>query len=126
MGNRSGQVSVKARNTCGYSNPKTKTTSISCREAEVFSVGVDEVQVYPNPTAENVTLKFTMTEQGKVHLELLDLAGRSLIKLDAEYVAAGEYTLELPLIDQGLAPGTYLIRVIRNEKQDVLRIVLSY
>lgn len=126
MSNRSGQVSVKARNSCGYSSSRSKTLSISCREIVELPITNDQVAVYPNPSSSSVNLKYRMSEQGKVLINVLDLTGRVLFQITTVNEKEGDYTLELPFRENGLAPGIYMLHLIRNEQQDVIRVALSY
>jgi len=50
-------------------------------------------QNYPNPFNPNTTIRYTLTKQGKVTLEIFNLAGQRVKVLANEEQAAGEHTL---------------------------------
>ena len=69
---------------------------------------------YPNPFSDVATIEFSIPEDGKVKVELLNAAGKLVeVLADREYVA-GEHTLTLKAND--LAIGNYFIRLTNNDQ----------
>jgi hypothetical protein len=81
---------------------------------------------YPNPTADRFTLSYEMADGGKVVVEVFSTAGQKVLSREIEHAGAGSYTTELSLRQDGLAPGLYLVRLVKGDIAEDLRIVLSY
>lgn len=74
--------------------------------------GVDQIQVFPNPTAGLVNVVFNVTEMQSFDIRIMDAAGR-LIKEESLRNSLGKYNLHYDLSD--VAKGIYLFS-IRSEK----------
>jgi hypothetical protein len=78
-------------------------------------------RVYPNPTVGTFTLEFIDTQEGQesstLRLEIFNLIGNRVYS--AELPAQPSYTLSLA----GQQPGMYIIRVMKNNKLGIERIV---
>lgn len=73
--------------------------------------------VYPNPATENITISLDKSVTGKVQVNVIDLSGR----LVAQQIFNASDKLNMSL--NGLAKGTYMVRVITDNAQSVQRIV---
>lgn len=101
FGPNSGDIKVKAINTCGTSGNSIKAVTVNCREGEMFS---NDIDIYPNPSNNTFLLRGDFTN-GETEMELFDANGRLLIrKAVYEEFSFGD----------DLAPGIYVM-TIRNE-----------
>jgi hypothetical protein len=101
FGPNSGDVKVKALNTCGTSGNSIKSVTVNCREGELLS---EDFEVYPNPSNNTFLLRGDFG-QGETNMELFDANGRLLLRKDLnEEFSFGD----------DLAAGIYIISV-RNE-----------
>lgn len=66
-----------------------------------------------------------MDEPGDVQFTVFNSIGELVLFREARYEDAGQYNFELPLSDGNLSKGIYLVRVIRNGRVDVIRVVLD-
>lgn len=73
---------------------------------------VTSLDIFPNPTAEIVTIQFNLTETSDVLFEIVDLAGRVLYTDTDEKMSEGIVKKELSVFQ--LPNGTYFINVLIN------------
>ena len=66
-----------------------------------------EVNIYPNPAGNLVTLEVTLKESSDIKISLYDLSGRIVKRLNKQEMTPGNYHFKLPLTD--IKQGTYLI-----------------
>jgi len=72
-------------------------------------VGVRVFAAYPNPAADDLTVRFLLERAQRVELSVFDLLGRRLRGWDLGVLAAGEQAHRLDLA--GLPPGLYVVRL---------------
>ncbi len=80
------------------------TPSTGIRE---MSIDKSTVSIYPNPAREFFNIRFELTEESEVTLEMYDMLGQRVRILDQGYVYTGSHTVEFPVSD--LESGMYLI-----------------
>ncbi|MFM9050829.1 MAG: T9SS type A sorting domain-containing protein, partial [Bacteroidota bacterium] len=98
------------------------TVARSVESTEVFNAAP---VAYPNPTTDKVTVAYEMDMAGKAIFEVYNMTGQRVVMREAEHMDGGKYTIEIPLTEQGLAPGMYLLRVVRNGEPSDLRLILA-
>ncbi len=76
---------------------------------------ISAVGMYPNPTNDNTTLSFEVNEAGRVAVDVLDLLGSRVMRLDLGSVSSGLRTVQLPTSE--LAGGMYLVRLTTENGQ---------
>ncbi len=79
----------------------------------------DEMQVFPNPTAGDLTIKAKVVSNAAYDIELIDATGRVLIKQTNTWLNSGN---EVKLATSQLATGTYLLRVVGKQKNYVWKV----
>ena len=93
--------------TCANSGKQTKINPINiCRECE-------ELNLYPNPAIERISLGFTLTDFKPVLIEIFDILGRRVYYSDT-YGLAGDNDLEVNT--QNYAAGNYFVNVKIDQK----------
>ena len=71
------------------------------------------VGVTPNPVVSGpIDIAFMLQAAQTVHLELLDVAGRRLLRQEVGHLGPGFHTVP---IDRRVAPGLYFVRLIRQD-----------
>jgi subtilisin family serine protease len=80
------------------------------------------LQNYPNPFNPSTKIRFSVPERSQVRLTLYDLLGREIAVLFNEEINPG--TRELEFNGNGLASGTYLVKMVANNYQKTLKISL--
>jgi hypothetical protein len=71
--------------------------------------GVRSFSAYPNPAADDLTVRFTLERAQRVDLAVFDLLGRRLRGWDLGLLPAGEQAHHLDL--SGLPAGLYVVRL---------------
>ena len=98
---------AKVNLTCSNSGKQTKINPINvCQECE-------ELNVYPNPATERISLGFNLLDFKPVLIEIFDALGRRVYYSDT-YGLAGDNDLEINT--QNYALGMYLINVKIDQK----------
>ena len=77
---------------------------------------------YPNPFNDRTSLKFSLPEGGVIDLTLYDLNGRAVSQLVSGYKAAGNHSLSISA--NGMASGTYLLRLEAADQVKINKLVL--
>ncbi len=80
-------------------------------EVQTPSAGMEPAT--PNPAASSVTLGYSLAQPGHVSIEVFDLAGRRVVLLVNDTIAAGSHALQWNLRDSGNRPvpaGFYVAR----------------
>ncbi len=88
-----------------YTN-ELPTTSIKDSEA-----GVSSVDVYPNPSRDNINLSYTLKKTAHAVVELFNLTGSKVKTIVNSVQSAGKHLLKIKSADEELAPGTYMVSV---------------
>ena len=79
------------------------------------------VTLYPNPAAEQLTVRFAAGKAAPVRVQVLNLLAQQVLAQE-QTPAAGETSLVVSL--KQLAPGTYLVRVQRGSATSLHRVVV--
>ena len=87
------------------------TSTDSIRPAEYPSL---EISVYPNPTADYVTLNFTMEKTADISVDLYDMNGRKVISLFSDQAKFGQNIFTFSTAP--LASGIYFATITSDEK----------
>lgn len=80
-------------------------------------------RLFPNPSSNDVTVEFYLESGAEVAIELFNLLGQRLWR-DHFFAETGEVSHTLQL--QGLAPGTYLVRLRTAAEMGVRKVVKTY
>ncbi len=88
---------------------------------EVFEQSLD-FSVYPNPAISNPSVEFTLTENAIVLIDVIDVMGRVVNKIDEIRLDAGEYQFELP---GGLSSGLYSVRLNVNGYTTARKVIIN-
>ncbi len=94
---------------------------------ETTEVGINEVKeesnIFPNPAHEMARLKFNISAEKDVEVNLFDLNGKLIRSiLPSQKMSQGEREIQIDL--SGLKPATYLVRIIKGGVVEAKRIVV--
>lgn len=104
-------VNVYLANNLGESHSKGRTL-----EGKVFTASqlpknktqtVDYLLAFPNPTQDELHLRFVLNRTGEVNIQMYDLTGRTIKQDFKASFNPGEH--DIPIQLKGLATGTYLV-----------------
>lgn len=88
-------------------------------------VGVEDafagnnLELYPNPASQSAFLRFAGEVPADCRVTLLDLSGKTLLKVSGD----GRQQMEIPL--EGIAPGLYMLQVASGESRATMRLVVN-
>lgn len=70
---------------------------------------------YPNPAADKTNIGFALAARADVTIDVTDIAGRSVAKIEKKGLAAGEHTVELNTTSYAAGEYIYLIRTSEGD-----------
>ena len=116
-------MSVTASNACGTSLSRS-LTGITVNNCPRFGANNDAVNLnaYPNPTSDRVTIEFNAEENSDYRLRISDLAGRTML-LENASASAGLNSKVLSL--DGLAAGVYMITMDLNNATQQIKLIVE-
>ena len=89
---------------------------------EVNSITKD-ISNYPNPFTESTTIEFSLQESANIRIELYDLAGRFLEKIQSPaFFSKGIHQVEFDA--KNFSSGIYLFKIIANQTVSTGRMTL--
>lgn len=109
------QVVVKDENGCTFEGQVIVNMSATGEQSSSLLF-----EVLPNPSNGLFILKLDLPSFAKLNLSVFDVVGRQVFASQIETVGAVQQPLDL----QGLASGTYLLRVSNGEQSNVKRLVV--
>lgn len=71
------------------------------------------VKVFPNPAADMTQLSFTLGDNTRMKIQVCDMAGRVIQKVEDQLLHKGKHTYTIPTLS--LASGFYLLQLITDE-----------
>lgn len=117
-------IRVAGVNACGTGTSKSLTVlAVACpRLGESMAGNQIGLDAYPNPTSDQLTIRFATSERGDQSLMLLDLSGR-VLRTEVVNAESGINTLTWNL--EGYQSGIYILALRGSEGLSQLRIVLE-
>jgi hypothetical protein len=102
----------------------TNGTTAAARSIMISDMAIGSVDLFPNPVSDLLTVRIGHESAGRVLVDVMDMAGRSVIAQAAYEASEGEERLHMVPV-QMLDQGAYLLIVRQNDKQETLRFVIS-
>ncbi len=93
----------------------------SINEPEVF-LNEGSLVIYPNPATNRTDVRFSLTEQAEVKIEILSLLGEQLQVKNIRQLAAGTHRVAIDL--SSLNIGVYFISISNGEKSETRKLVV--
>lgn len=69
------------------------------------------MEVFPNPAAESMTIRIDLSEDAQVNLRVIDLSGKVVGKISDQRFTSGTHRMTLNMEESGLAPGLYFLEM---------------
>jgi len=82
-----------------------------------------EMEVYPNPASTMARVSFELPQAGETAIEMIDLQGKVVQRIESQYLNAGQQVLELPLY--GLPQGLYFLQLKNESYQAVEKLLVQ-
>jgi hypothetical protein len=83
-----------------------------------------EIEVYPNPASNFVTLTFVPSGTGNAKIELYTIDGKKVLEVDNGISKAGKKYAKRIEVNK-LVSGVYLVHLRSNEKVTIKKIIIS-
>lgn len=109
-------------NACGNSNNRTIVVTVTASRKSAPTAASFEVNAYPNPATDRVTVAMNAVNAGNASFTLVDMSGRLVLEQNSA-VAAGLNKYELNLAN--LAKGVYTLRVAADDNSQTIRLVIQ-
>jgi hypothetical protein len=112
------------KNSLHLSLPPLKPAVTSSQKFSVTKADdklLEDVQVFPNPVTDQVTVKYQLSHSAIVTVKVMDVLGNDVITLVQAQVESGEQTFSYPLANK-LHKGFYFIRVVAGNESVIKRI----
>lgn len=98
----------------------------------IGTVGIDENEisasnalVYPNPTSDLTKVSYHLSHSAAVSVELTDILGKQLAKIDQGNQAEGDYAVELSKEQLKLKNGIYFIKLTVGKSAVTHKLIIS-
>lgn len=96
------------------------------------AVGINElvmqennISIYPNPASEFATLTYRLNQRGHVTIELCDMIGKQIAKMDQGTQTEGEHTLILSKNELKLNTGVYFVRFMAGKSSITRKLIIT-
>jgi len=110
------------KSTLHLSMPPLKPAVTSSQKISVANDKLlEDVQVFPNPITDQVSVKYQLSHSAVVTVKVMDVLGNDLITLVQARVESGEQNFSYPLANK-LQRGFYFIRVVAGNESVIKRI----
>lgn len=97
--------------------PSTLVASTSTSLEVLSNIGKNNsLSIYPNPIKDIATLKYTLSTDANVSIQLLSIDGKIVISKNNIQQLAGQNTFRLSVSEANLAKGIYICKVIAKNK----------
>ncbi len=84
---------------------------------------VSNIQVFPNPATEKVSVEFDLIDNNVIEVELRDVLGRTVKQGIKEQMQSGHHTLSLPLSD--ISKGIYFVSIKTNASNVTKKLIVE-
>ena len=83
---------------------------------------INGLNVYPNPSTDNISIDFILTQSQNVKIQMIDLNGKMVKEVALGTVnGSAKYSMSV----DGIAKGEYFINVIANEGTETKKIIIK-
>jgi hypothetical protein len=134
--NSSDSLTLSAGATQNFSLAPGEYKVYTTKNSGVVITGTDDinnnrnpfsVKLYPNPAVSNSQIFYELPEAGKTSFQVMNVYGQELQRINAGNQLKGKYLVKLNqlLPVSSLSKGTYLLKVLSNNKASVIKFVVQ-
>ena len=107
-----------------FSNIKFREATISSIRGEGNAVSGFMLKAYPNPATDLLQINLNSKKMDRGEIRLLDIQGRMLYSKSIS-MNAGDNRYDIPLKEQGIRSGTYILKLQSGTKEEQLKVVVQ-
>ena len=89
---------------------------------DFIETGISEVNLFPNPTKDNLNVAYQIGEAAEVYMTVVDLSGKVILQ-QASQVEAGAQQIELNV--SNLNAGIYLLQIVTKDSRIIEKFVVT-
>lgn len=119
-------------NVTGSNLTTTNVQYMDSLRSGVPQVGISEhstenfnLKVYPNPCIDNFMVNYHLSKSSVVKISISDVLGKTSTLISNKIQTAGTHQDLINIIDWGLSPGVYLLKIRTNDLQKIQKIIVS-
>lgn len=81
-----------------------------------------DINAFPNPASESITIEFTLHKQGSACIRLYSMTGKEIMTIDRTFWNPGTYSERISTI--GLTAGVYILHITNSKEAETRKIVI--
>jgi hypothetical protein len=121
-GSASGNITVRATNSCGNSGARTLSCTISCRMSQVNASRNPEIKMYPNPAVDRTTLEISSGAEEQLMISITDATGR-IVSEKMLTLSGGMNRFDFDL--SGLSKGIYFVHADAASIRETIKLSIE-
>jgi Pectate lyase superfamily protein/Secretion system C-terminal sorting domain len=90
---------------------------------EEFESNFSSIKLYPNPTFQNATLEYNLSENSQISIAIYDIIGKEVLKIANEFQNIGNYKININT--SKMQSGIYFVKVNSNKFQTTKRLIVE-
>ena len=87
--------------------------------------GLEGIEVTPNPAHDRISIRFSLKQNRRLQISLMDALGRTTKLADNHHYTIGENQVNIDLNTKSIAPGTYFIVLHSENAKSTVKIILK-
>lgn len=92
----------------------------STSENEILS---NNITIFPNPFMDELNIALYLTRTDKITIEISDLLGKTILKIDEKEYQSGKVTIDLHLSNYNLKNGIYLLKITNTNTEIIQKVI---
>lgn len=119
------RVKANSESGSGPFSPVMSFTAKGGTSVEFANINSEKLMIFPNPVQGHATIRYNLTKNGFVKIQMLDLLGNEIAELVNRYCETGEYFDTINFSKFSIGNGIYLIKMSGDEGIYITKINLS-
>ena len=78
---------------------------------------------FPNPVSDQFTLRFTLDEASDVAIDIFDVTGKSVTRIESDGFGAGEHSILIP--SNNWNSGIYILKMDAGARSGIMKISVN-
>jgi hypothetical protein len=89
------------------------------------AVAAMNIQVYPNPVVNDLTIRFGVQKESALQIQMVDLSGRIVLQKQQQFTKGSHQLSIKDLKAQGVKPGIYMMAITTNEERKLVKLLVQ-